>query len=623
MRGDMLLMKALPFAVLSASLAMVACDSGSDSGDSRDNNPATPVDVVDDFSSSDSMNTASVETVEDLPNCTERRNGNLAVVLSEDAIYQCSAGRWAKVTVVPEKNSSSSITPSGTLSSSSSNETSLISSSSDKNPMTWSSSSESTGAAHCFEDWDGYAMDYQIATGYDNGSGTSGYWYSFGDDADGGMSTIVWPVPATESPDVLDAIIDFCGGVCGTFELAKGSLTYDPYAGVGFNIAGVDENGYPTTVDASAMGGISVTYSSSMGATLELGLGEEMDRSIGYDNPFVVLPKNTNGTVKEFKWSEFKQAGWGDVEITGEEAAKKLASIRFRVQGKDGSKGEFNIKAIKAYNPSDCNKYNLQKSSSSFAPKSSGSVKPKSSSSVPRSSSSRDVSDKVGKCGQFETWRGDYGMYRVETGCITEKENGGYWYSFDDYVDGGRSKIVWPVPKGTEWDDNALDPIIDYCAGVCGKFELNKGTMTFDPYVGVAFDLAGTDDKGRLVAVDASDMEGICIAYSADVGASLEISFGEKNDIEEFDYDVPFVTLAKSTSGTVKAFKWSQFKQAGWGRNAKITGEDAAKRIVSLHFKIQGKDGMTGSFNVMSVGALGGDCSGYVAVWADKNVKNW
>ena len=194
MNKNKLLMRAPLFVALSASLAVVACDTGSDSGDSRDNNPATPVDVVDDFASSDSMNTASVETVEDLPNCTERRNGNLAVVLNEDAIYQCSAGRWAKVTVVPEKNSSSSITPSGTLSSSSSNETSLISSSSDKNPMTWSSSSESTGATHCFEDWDGYAMDYQIATGYDNGSGTSGYWYSFGDDADGGMSTIVWPV---------------------------------------------------------------------------------------------------------------------------------------------------------------------------------------------------------------------------------------------------------------------------------------------------------------------------------------------------------------------------------------------------------------------------------------------
>ena len=45
--------------------------------------------------------------------------------------------------------------------------------------------------------------------------------------------------------------------------------------------------------------------------------------------------------------------------------------------------------------------------------------------------------------------------------------------------------------------------------------------------------------------------------------------------------------------------------------------------LKSVRFKIQGKDGMTGSFNVMSVGALGGDCSGYVAVWADKNVKNW
>lgn len=609
MNKNKLLMRAPLFVALSASLAVVACDTGSDSGDSRDNNPATPVDVVDDFSSSDSMNTASVETVEDLPNCTERRNGNLAVVLSEDAIYQCSAGRWAKVTVVPEKNSSSSITPSGTLSSSSSNETSLISSSSDKNPMTWSSSSESTGAAHCFEPWHGNDMVYQLLTGYDNGSGTSGYWYSFGDDADGGMSTIVWPVPATESPDVLDAIIDFCGGVCGTFELAKGSLTYDPYAGVGFNIAGVDENGYPTTVDASAMGGISVTYSSSMGATLELGLGEEMDRSIGYDNPFVVLPKNTNGTVKEFKWSEFKQAGWGDVEITGEEAAKKLASIRFRVQGKDGSKGEFNIKAIKAYNPSDCAAFVPPVYSSSSKNMSSSSSKPSSSSSIVRSSSSGENAVGIKPIDSFETWSGADGMERISTGFFAEKEDGGYWYEYNDSDDGGKSSIIWPEPLGNEYDAKSFLPVIDIYGGVYGTYQLNAGDLPYNPYVGVGFDLAGHDANGNLVLADASSMEGICVGYYSDAPITVEMGFGETKD-RELEYDVPLARLPKSTAGTYKEFKWSDFKQAGWGRGEKVSGEQAAKTLGSLKFKIQEKDGSTGNFNIMAVGPYrNGNCS--------------
>lgn len=623
MRGDMLLMKALPFAVLSASLAMVACDSSSDTNESNDNNPAIP---VDDPASSDSRNTASydtldsryaikynVETVEDLLNCTESRDGNMAVVLSEDAIYQCSAGRWAKVTVVPEKNSSSSITPSGTLSSSSCNETSLISSSSGKTPLTSSSSSESGNetavSAHCFEPWHGNEMVYQILTGYDNGSETSGYWYSYADDADGGASKVIWPVPATESPDVLDAIIDFCGGVCGTFELAKGSLTYDPYAGVGFNIAGVDENGYPTTVDASAMGGIRVTYTSDITMALELGLGEKMERNIGYDVPFVTLAKSFVATVKEFKWSQFKQAGWGTAKITGEEAAKILASIRFKMQGKDGTQGKFNIMSIDAYNPGDCAAFVPPVYSSSSKNMSSSSSKPSSSSSIVRSSSSGENAVGIKPIDSFETWSGADGMERISTGFFAEKEDGGYWYEYNDSEDGGKSSIIWPEPLGNEYDAKSFLPVIDIYGGVYGTYQLNAGDLPYNPYVGVGFDLAGHDANGNLVLADASSMEGICVGYYSDAPITVEMGFGETKD-RELEYDVPLARLPKSTAGTYKEFKWSDFKQAGWGRGEKVSGEQAAKTLGSLKFKIQEKDGSTGNFNIMAVGPYrNGNCS--------------
>ena len=610
MRGDMLLMKALPFAVLSASLAMVACDSGSNSNESRNDNPVLPENPV-----GDGSNIAAVETAEDLMNCTESREGNMAKVLSENAIYECVDERWSKVTVIetlPRDTSSNDISSSSDSSSetspsgnSSAGETQMSSSSTDSNVPS------PVKSAHCFEPWHGNEMVYQILTGYDNGSETSGYWYSFGDDADGGMSTIVWPVPApaTESPDVLDALIDFCGGVCGTFELAKGSLTYDPYAGVGFNIAGVDENGYPTTVDASAMGGIIVTYSSSMGATLELGLGEEMDRSIGYDNPFVVLPKNTNGTVKEFKWSEFKQAGWGDVEITGEEAAKKLASIRFRVQGKDGSKGEFNIKAIKAYNPSDCAAFVPPVFSSSSKVMSSSSSKPVSSSSIVRSSSSGENAVGIKPIDSFETWSGADGMERISTGFFAEKEDGGYWYEYNDSEDGGKSSIIWPEPLGNEYDAKSFLPVIDIYGGVYGTYQLNAGDLPYNPYVGVGFDLAGHDANGNLVLADASSMEGICVGYYSDAPITVEMGFGETKD-RELEYDVPLARLPKSTAGTYKEFKWSDFRQAGWGRGEKVSGEQAAKTLGSLKFKIQEKDGSMGKFNIMAVGPYrNGNCS--------------
>ena len=47
-------------------------------------------------------------------------------------------------------------------------------------------------------------------------------------------------------------------------------------------------------------------------------------------------------------------------------------------------------------------------------------------------------------------------------------------------------------------------------------------------------------------------------------------------------------------------------------------GSIAATMLKTVRFKIQAKNGSTGSFNVMSVGALGGGCSGtYVAAISD------
>ncbi len=208
----------------------------------------------------------------------------------------------------------------------------------------------------------------------------------------------------------------------------------------------------------------------------------------------------------------------------------------------------------------------------------------------------------------FETWIGDSMVYQVNTELDAGGEKSGYWFNYGDDADGGASTVTWPVPKGTEWSADALDPIIDHCGGVCGTFKLSKGTLTYDPFVGIGFNVAGSTDADSdvMVAADATAMGGVCIGYSVDVGATLEMGLGDAED-KAIGYDNPFVTLAKSTAGTVKEFAWSGFRQAGWG-DGKITGEEAAAKLVALKFKIQAKDGTSGSFNIMSIGANGGGC---------------
>ena len=205
----------------------------------------------------------------------------------------------------------------------------------------------------------------------------------------------------------------------------------------------------------------------------------------------------------------------------------------------------------------------------------------------------------------FVTWNGSEGVYKIDTELDEANENGGYWFTYGDDADGGASKVEWPVEPGNEYSTDALDPIIDYCGGVCGTFSLNKGTLTYEPFVGIGFNLAGVPEGSTAAdQADASAMGGVCITYTVDVAASFEMGLGDAGDAE-IGYDNPAASLAKATSAKTVGLEWSRFKQAGWG-DGKITGDEAAAKLVALKFKIQAKDGTTGYFNVMTIGASGG-----------------
>ena len=209
----------------------------------------------------------------------------------------------------------------------------------------------------------------------------------------------------------------------------------------------------------------------------------------------------------------------------------------------------------------------------------------------------------------FVTWNGNEGVYKIDTELDSANGNGGYWFTFGDDADGGASKIEWPVEPGNEYSKDALDPIIDQCGGVCGSFSLNKGTLTYNPFVGIGFNLAGVPEGSTAAdPADASAMGGVCITYTVDIPATLEMGLGDAGDAE-IGYDNPTASLAKATSAKTVLIEWAKFKQAGWG-TGKITGPEASKKLVALKFKIQAKGGTAGNFNIMSVAAYQGGCSG-------------
>ena len=222
----------------------------------------------------------------------------------------------------------------------------------------YAGSFETWDAAKIFED---FYLNYQIHTGLGNGLETEGYWYSYNDNNNSGSSVIVWPVSTDVfySNQSLDPVIEECKGLAGTAILSKESYEHDPYVGVGFNVVGEtsDTNPAPDIGDASAWGGLCVTYMSDTDIALELGLGETVDSTINYANPAITLPaakatdyfspNGKDGNKVVVNWSDFKQPSWydGAVKIDGETAAKQLAAIHFKIQAEPGEYN-FNICAI-------------------------------------------------------------------------------------------------------------------------------------------------------------------------------------------------------------------------------------------------------------------------------------
>lgn len=212
----------------------------------------------------------------------------------------------------------------------------------------------SAAVAGEFETWIGYTP--QVETGLGNETNTHGYWYSYNDNDDGGTSKIVWPVESDSYnayDGSMDPVIEHCGGICGSAVLDKGILTYNPFVGIGFNVVGEDASGNPVPGDASAWGGLCITYTSSVAPSLELGLGE-FDATIGYANPAAPLSKAAAAAAsKAIPWSGFSQPSWykGTTKISGEEAAKQLVSVKFKMQAQPGTY-DFNICGIGPYDGS-------------------------------------------------------------------------------------------------------------------------------------------------------------------------------------------------------------------------------------------------------------------------------
>lgn len=199
----------------------------------------------------------------------------------------------------------------------------------------------------------------------------------------------------------------------------------------------------------------------------------------------------------------------------------------------------------------------------------------------------------------------------------------GHWRVMEtDGEDGGKSSIVWPEVFVDGID--SMTAINQYCYGICGTAVLDKGSLTYHPFVSIGFTLA-RDSFGNPVPVDVSNWGGICISYRSEIASTIELDLGDSINTKVLDYAVPAAYMAKSAVTTnIKCFPWSSFKIPSWFKGddqgwRDDTGAKAAKQLVGVRIRLQDKPQEGGyKFYITTISAYNSGSGFYAAGPADQ-----
>ena len=190
--------------------------------------------------------------------------------------------------------------------------------------------------------WDGFSnRTDKVSTGGDK---TSGYWYEFNDNSEGGSSTIQFPsnvdthIYGSPFPELIEKYRGIQLGV------AFGSGYEKPYAGVAFNVWSEEQEG----VNVYPWGGLCLEYKSSIDFEIELGLEEGAFPTMGSCSFVASVPASTSEKISDFGWEKFVNNCGAGVSPDIADVLKKVASVRLKFSGAAGTTGDFFIERIGA-----------------------------------------------------------------------------------------------------------------------------------------------------------------------------------------------------------------------------------------------------------------------------------
>ncbi len=206
---------------------------------------------------------------------------------------------------------------------------------------------------------------------------------------------------------------------------------------------------------------------------------------------------------------------------------------------------------------------------------------------------------------------------RVLTG--STDETSGYWYAFDDGVDGGTSSWIWPSDVEEDSSGDFFGPLTRAYGGIFGEFALGgecvSDGQTCRRSVGIGFNTWNMDQQG----VDISAWNGFCLEYSStldfDIRLHEEDSFRSSLDLS--------VSVAASDSLSVVDIPWGKFLWYDSGYNPFETREEGLQNNGAVQLVLSGDSGETGRFKLTKFGSLG-TCDGkYETIPISRTLPKW
>lgn len=347
------------------------------------------------------------------------------------------------------------------------------------------------------------------------GDGVTGYWYVESSPVLG-RSSITFPVSVEEddSPDAMESVVSYCGGVCGTVELGEGS---DVSTGVGIALVEKD-----TAIDVSGWDGLCVSYESELSMKGLLGYKDGDAEASAEDMPSVNFEKTTKGSVAArcAKWAEFQNGSSAEV-------AKKVTSLIFKFMGKSKESGFFNIKGVSSYKHGIVKIDSLEQDSCLWnaAPKNDG------------------------------------------DSLITGYDGleGGSWYEFNDQEEGGLSSLEWDVLPSNYMSVSVwVADVVKSKGGLSATVNLQKNNNE-EAFAGIGLQIIGYDEESEDFYPkprDVSAWGGLCVTYMSEMDARLVLVADSAHEAS--------ATLPMSTSPIEKCLTWEEMSAQEVAKNASL-----------------------------------------------------